>query len=450
MENITGFHKVTATVKGKPVEKLISNYDKTIIITSTTSPADVKKAIALSNQKKSQGFTSENIGYGVSTLQSPTNQWMLQADTLKYKVPETSKGVPQKDTSTGIGKNTLVNGELVFVRYGDNMTKMIKMATGAPYNYVNVDESEAIPYHTYVLKNQNLYTSGKGQELIAWAKGIEDNVKSAFDGDDNFEGDDNFSSNEKLDLGFDGNEMVDLSVIGSDNSNFTSNEKLVYVVPVGTSGSTENVSEKNKYKVRAIKDIEFQKLKNDSIRKTLKAGDTAIVKIVKNSKGDIIAYIYEGNGKAVDSQPLYVRRRYHTFKGELGAGTIQDLLKNYFKVMLRFGGEHFPVDAEDMDSTMDVDGIQNLDDSVVGKFASVRRIGKPRKHSFSGGDIGTMQGAYVEFSGGAMDDMYGAYTNVSGNGDTDLGTAANTTLDLSFSGNEALDLSFTGKKSNFS
>jgi hypothetical protein len=206
MENIEGFYKQTITVKGKPVERLVSKYDKNIVIAPNTSDADKSKLINLSNKKAEQGFTSLKIAYGSDTLQSPTNKWMVQEDGYLYKLPETPKGMPEKKKDALIGRINVIDGELVYARYGDNIVKFIKTGKNAPFNFVNVEETKSVPYHLYVIKNKEAY-GRDNPNLVSWAenvgKGIITNppiASIAFKTDKKS----SFTSNIGMDLGFDG------------------------------------------------------------------------------------------------------------------------------------------------------------------------------------------------------------------------------------------------------
>lgn len=175
MENIEGFYKQTVTVKGKPVERLVSKYDKNIVIAPDTSATDRAKLIALSNQRAAQGYTSLKIGYGSETLQSPNNKWMVQEDGYYYKLPETPKGVPEKKKGELLGRINIIDGELIYARYGDNLVRFIKTGKNAPFNFINVEETKAVPYHLYVLKNKEAY--GKDNpSLVQWAMNVDKGI----------------------------------------------------------------------------------------------------------------------------------------------------------------------------------------------------------------------------------------------------------------------------------
>ncbi len=171
MDNIAGFHKqVSKDSKGNAVEKLISNYDKSIVITAQMSEQEKKKAIELSDLKGKQGFTSPTVGLQVNTLQSPNDQWIVTESAYAYKVPQTPKGKPERKTSGGITRMSTVLGQLVFVRYGDGFKRFLKMTKNAPYNFIDAEEAKAVPYHSYILKNKGSYASSP--KLIAWAEAV--------------------------------------------------------------------------------------------------------------------------------------------------------------------------------------------------------------------------------------------------------------------------------------
>jgi hypothetical protein len=234
MENIEGFYKQTVTVKGKPVERLISKYDKNIVIAPDTTSTDRAKLIALSNKRASEGFTSLKIGYGSETLQSPTNKWMVQEDGYFYKLPETPKGMPEKKKGALIGRINIIDGELVYARYGDNLVRFIRTGKNAPFNFINVEETKSVPYHLYVIKNKEAY-GRDNPSLVQWAmnvdKGIVANPPLATT---NFKTDpkSSFTSNIGLDLGFDG------------DSNFVGKGKATSTQQAGKFVSTNNVFER--------------------------------------------------------------------------------------------------------------------------------------------------------------------------------------------------------------
>ncbi len=172
MEDVQGFHKVVVKVKGKPTERLVSNYDKNIVILSDTTSDAKARAIAASNAKAQQGFTSPTVGLASNTLQSPTNQWVLLKDAYSYKIPTNPKGKPERKTDGGvIGRLNPISAPLVFVRYGDGFNRFLKLSKNAPFNYVNAEEAQAMPYHTYVLKNKGTYAASPN--IIAWAEAVQ-------------------------------------------------------------------------------------------------------------------------------------------------------------------------------------------------------------------------------------------------------------------------------------
>ena len=177
MENIDGFYKLVVNVKGKPVERLVSKYDKNIIIAPETSASDKAKLIALSNKKSAQGFTSLGLVYGNDTLQSPNNKWITQEDGFYYKLPETPKGKPEKKSGSLINRIDIIDGTLVYARYGDNIVKFIKTGKNAPYNFINVDEAKVIPYHLYILKKKNEYIKDN-PSLVSWAENVNKGIVS--------------------------------------------------------------------------------------------------------------------------------------------------------------------------------------------------------------------------------------------------------------------------------
>lgn len=213
MDNIEGFYKKTTKVNGKPVEILVSKYDKDIIITDKTPSSEKSKLISLSNKRAEQGYTSLKIGYGTDTLQSPSNKWMVQEDAIYYKLPETQKGVPEKkhnDLLTGIN---VIDGELVYAHYGDNLVKFIRMGKkNAPYNFINVEESKAIPYHLYILKNKDTYIK-ENPSLVAWATDISKGINTNIPAPNNNSSEQKSSINATSMLDFDGNSnMLDSDI----------------------------------------------------------------------------------------------------------------------------------------------------------------------------------------------------------------------------------------------